>query len=74
MGVIDLLCMVGGQDMQIRMHVVLRRSSLFAAQELLLTKRTNHRPYVGGYQVDILNLTCVTREGFWRGSDRNPDG
>ena len=74
MGVIDLPCVVGGQDMQIKMHVVPRRSSLFAEQELVerewccseylfrgaaVDKETNHRSLCLRVQVDILNLTCV---------------
>ena len=61
MGVIDLPCVVGGQDMQIRMHCCSRRGSLFAEQELFerelccseyfvrgaaVDKETSHRPYV----------------------------
>ena len=69
MGVIDLPCVVGGQDMQIRMHV-----SLFAEQELVarkwccseylvrgaaVDKRNKSPPLCLRVQVDIMNLTCV---------------
>ena len=61
MGVIDLPCVIGGQDMQIKMHVVPGEVPCFAEQEMVerewccseylvrgaaVDKETNYRPYV----------------------------
>ena len=88
-GVVDLPCVIGGQHMRIGMHVVpgevprllgkgwleehgavLNKSS----EELVLTKKQITAPMSEGPSGHFeLDLCSREREGFWRGSDRNPE-
>ena len=86
-GVIDLPCVVGGLNMQIKMHVVpgevpflLSKSWLkengtvlnTSSEELLLTKKQITAPMSEGPSGHF-ELDLCSREGFWRGSDQNPE-
>ena len=82
MGVIDLPCVVGGQDMQIKMHVVPREvpcllsKSWFkengavlntSSEELLFDKETNHRPLSEGPSGHFELDLCSREKDFGEG-------
>ena len=88
MGVVDLPCVVGGHNMQIKMHVVpgkvpcllsknwLKENGAVlntSSEELLLTKKQITAPMFEGPSGHFELDLCSREKDFWRGSDRNPE-